>query len=484
MTLNEQALANLKRGLEYNGVSESEALKILGVDSLDDVGSVGDALNTIKEYAEERGSQGGNGRSTQRPSGGQTATTQVTALEPIDESSVERKTLAVWGDKRTLEEMAYRARRFFNWARKLPDGRFGDELAVATIQYARLIGANPASEIHAWWDERNQEFVITPDYTYYVKRAREIEPGLNIIYDRVDPGDHDLVESDDIAVMCSIQTPRQQTLMVKLLDHMPYPEALSKSSTQRIGVVTRKDRKRRLPTGWTWETRAKTRALRNALRAFGATETMEWAEQQLGAAGLPPHVGEVLLDEEMRGQLAAQAYQEEVAGKDVGKSDPDEVLRRGRALLRGEEIEDAEFEEIEKEPAIDDLDQTWEEIVTDIRIASGWRLTDEGWTFPVDQVNAHEDLVKRCGAVVGDAAGGSDMRHNIFDIIFEKTSTKALTGPEAASITNRWQAGIGAFEASDRARLEALSILKANDLFAKAAAEQEEATDDAEAEGE
>lgn len=484
MTLNEQAMQNLKRGLEYNNVSEAEALKILGVDSLDAVSSVGEALNAIKEYAEEQG--GGNGQS--RPSAphrrSQSApATPSTELAPIDEEVLDGEVVAVWGDENALQAMAYRARRFFNWARKLPQGAFGDELVLATIQYARLINANPASEIHAWWDQRNKEFVVTPDYTYYVKRAKEMEPGLNIIFDDIGPDDYLGVEKDDIAVLCSVQTPTQQELMVKLLDHLDYFEALSRSSTQRPGVVKKREMSRPIPTGWTWRTRAETRALRNALRAFGATETIESAAQNLDAAGLPPHVGQVLLDEQATRRLAKQAYEEEIAKQPERPTDPDEVLKRGRELLHGEEPDEVVEEPVEEEtePQVEKEPETdVDAIVTDIRLGAGWALEDEGWHPNYDQTNAHESLVKRCGAILGDAAGSDEMRHNLLDIIFEKSSTKALTGPEAATLTNRWQAGIGAFEASDEGKAEAQAILQANDLFAKAAIEKEEESDDEE----
>ena len=481
----------LLRGVKVNGFTTDQALEIWGVDKIEDVQDIGKALNALVDAKKANDAYGapaqaGNG-------GGKGQDMALSVPEPED---VEDGALQEWGDARTLQMMAARARRYFGWAKNLPPGRAGDEMALATIQYSHLIGANPAAEIHAWWDDFNKEFCITPHYSFYVRVAKERCPDMTMFHEDVDPSSNAEVGSDDIASRCYIQTPAQRNAMLALMDRgVPYEKALEHNSTSAIGVLTysehtytygnKKGKRKNPPKGWTWRQRAETRALRNAIsRAFGSMELTQ-AQRNLESRGLPGAVGEVMLDEPHRAQLAQMAYEEqpevpptlaEMKAVAVAGGAPEPVEAEFRdAFEEVDEADEEQEDEAEDEPAYDYSDKqlalrppdsdelrTPAEVTAMLREFAGWREIDGRW-FKASDEDAkppRKKVVQRAAAILNDATGGDDQRHALLEAVFKQRSLDLCTAQAVTALIVWAEAEPGAWKAHPAAKQEADMLLQ------------------------
>lgn len=258
------------------GHSLDEALEALSVAKLSDLpGSIGNALNRLAQLKK-------NGPNTRQRIIDRGATDQV-ALAPLSGAAA-----ALYGDHRTIQALAHRARRFFSWA--IPKGKdtdLDDVQVVAAVQYSLLIGANPACEIHAWWDPKNQVFVIMPHYSYHVRKAREIDPRFMCWFEQL-PADDPILNKGDVGVVAYGRTGAQQDFMVECLrGGVPYETIAPQTCTQAIGVFRAHEKKnKKLPKGWaSWHTRAKIRAMTSLIRqAIGTTSLTD--RQRFQAMGM------------------------------------------------------------------------------------------------------------------------------------------------------------------------------------------------------
>lgn len=105
-------------------------------------------------------------------------------------------------------------------------------------------------------------------------------------------------------------------------------------------------------------------------------------------------------------------------------------------------------------------------VVNELRVEAGWRDNNGEWSR-AEADKPEEKTMQRAAAIIGNAVGGDDSkRHDLLAVIYGETSTKGLNTLEVAAIASRWEAGPGAWEASDKGKEEAHRILHAHSLFA------------------
>jgi hypothetical protein len=186
--------------------------------------------------------------------------------------------------------------------------------------------------------------------------------------------------------------------------------------------------------------------------------------------------------EEVRAEAAIMhAHARE--GGDNG-TEPEEVLARNRAILRGtgEDILEGEIDEVEileapedawQPPEADRPEPTNPEIIKEsLRKQAGWTRTKTGWRREkADKAEpAPEKAIQRCAAVLGKAMQAlypdkSDaerdlLRHSVLNFLWKKTSTHDMTLREIGATNARFAAG-GQWEPTEQAIADIGAIIKA-----------------------
>ena len=223
----------------------------------------------------------------------------------------------------------------------------------ALAQYAILTDANLwRGEIYGW-DSKGDgtgDLVLCDGYKILVRWAKR-QCNYSVKWE---PMPADLLEDGDIGMRCWILRDDSKDLLSTLIQGgATWREAFEIAATYGDGVVTAKDRTTRygkdkpLPTGWTWQTRAETRALKNALnRSHGMPSPREIAAMswQVGDTQtqpsdwqeVTPAMGQV--ERERLALLSAQ-YREQKAELDsLTTEELQAQLEHGRSVLRGEEV--------------------------------------------------------------------------------------------------------------------------------------------------
>jgi hypothetical protein len=280
-----------KKRAAYLGYDENEACVALDVESLQDLpGSIGDALTRLKQIKETN----------------QQRVTDHDLAPTLSESE-----LAAAYDLEAIQREAHRARRFFAWA--MPKGEptdLSDIQIYAAIRYAELIGANPANEVHCWYDPKNKVFIIMPHYGFLVRKAREMDSRFMYWFEDI-PADDMALGKGDTGVTAYGRTGAQQDLLVALLradkKDLPFERIAHQTQTCAVGIVRKQEKTRQLPKGWTWKQRAETRALTNLIRRLIGTNPLKAQRLDYRPVGLPllPNgSAEVYLDEQAVETLA------------------------------------------------------------------------------------------------------------------------------------------------------------------------------------
>ena len=175
-------------------------------------------------------------------------------------ATVERADLSIteWRERGDIDAFARRLRVM------LPGGnRLSPENAMALAQYSLAMNLNPyRGEVHGF--ESKGRFVIVDGYKALVRWAQWRAPYTES-FTQMQAGDPELPEGA-IGFRCSIlREDRLHVLSALVGAGVPYDQALERIETTAVGVVTLGEMAKDPPTGWTWEQRARIRALKNAL---------------------------------------------------------------------------------------------------------------------------------------------------------------------------------------------------------------------------
>ena len=246
-----------------------------------------------------------------------------------------------YGSRQDVEALARRIQSL------LPSGsKLSLEHAMAAAQYAILTDANIfRGEIYAW-DDKHGNLVLDDGYKILVRWAKD-----KCAYsEKWEPMDATDLPDGAIGMRCWILRDDARPLMAQLIQAgTPWREAFEIAATYGIGVVRREDMFTRdgqpiqPPKTWTWQTRAETRALKNALnRSHGAPSPREIAAMSWDVNGThtiaadwedcPPG-----LPAEAREHLAEQKATARLAPPDLRA--PEQVLAAGNSLLHQSELE-------------------------------------------------------------------------------------------------------------------------------------------------
>jgi len=263
-----------------------------------------------------------------------TATTKQTVIAPA--TPAPDLTLIEYGSRQDVLSLARRIQTM------LPSGaKLSLEHAMAAAQYAILTDANIfRGEIYAWDDVRG-DLVLDDGYKILVRWAKRQCPYSQ----RFDPMGPQELPAGAIGVRCWILRDDARPLLRDLIQGgATWREAFEIAATPAVGIVTTADRltregkEKKLPTGWTWEQRAETRALKNALnRSHGAPSPREIARESWmvdDTQTIPADwEGSELLPIEARERLAEKNARARLAQPDPRT--PQEILADGNALLHG-----------------------------------------------------------------------------------------------------------------------------------------------------
>lgn len=185
--------------------------------------------------------------------------------------------LAQYGTDDEVDSLAERIKKTLPGGEKLTDFQL-----VAFAQYCRVTDVNPwRGEAYPFVDWRGQ-FHVIDGYKAIVRWAKQRAP----YSDKYEPLTGEIGEGDK-GFRCFILRHDAMPLMRELISAgMSSREAFEIAATSAVGVVTKQEMFSRKngkpispPTGWTWEERARTRALKNALnKSHGAPSPKEMAE--------------------------------------------------------------------------------------------------------------------------------------------------------------------------------------------------------------
>lgn len=252
--------------------------------------------------------------------------------------------LQMWGSHDDVRTMAHRLQATHPTCRDLP---FEDCMAVAQRMIA--VGANIYRDELQVWKDAEGKLHIGEGYKLLIRWAKRI---CNYS-ERWEPLPASGLREGDIGLRCCILRHDARPLMQTLLEaEVPYQEVLDLVWTYADGIVRREetvdDQGRPVDpaTGWSWEQTARKRALCNALKlSHGSPSMAEIASEswmvgnmqttaddwEYAWASYPDAHPE---DRELTAQLSARTM--ESLSTDDGLP-PEETLKNGRALLRGDD---------------------------------------------------------------------------------------------------------------------------------------------------
>ena len=163
--------------------------------------------------------------------------------------------------------------------------KIGQNNARALAQYALSIDANPwRGELYGWINQKG-EFIMDEGYKLLVRWANNAG-GYHIRYTKMAPGEEGIQEGD-LGYMAQImRRDKMQEFSDLIRGGMEQELALDFICDRAVGILSKSEmfyqdgNKRQPPTGWTWDERARTRALKNGIKkAFGTPSPREIAKQ-------------------------------------------------------------------------------------------------------------------------------------------------------------------------------------------------------------
>lgn len=249
-------------------------------------------------------------------------------------------------DRDTIEAMARRL------VALLPGGnKMGVANAMVLAQYALAIGANPfRGDVYGYVDpRRGNKFVIVEGYKLLVRWAKFQMPYLEQ-FERMPEEDPELPAAA-IGYRCWILRNDSPYFLPLVHNGVGHLEALRFCATMSVGIVTKDDRRGRQgqdiapPVTWTWDERARTRALKNALRKSHTVPhpqdvwQLSWSVGNTLTSPKDWYTGDPTLSAFERERLAAVTAQSR-DGVPVTRENADEVLANGREILHGVDVEE------------------------------------------------------------------------------------------------------------------------------------------------
>lgn len=222
----------------------------------------------------------------------------------------------------------------------------GDKLtlhqAMAAAQYSILVDANIfRGEIYAFSD-RKGKLVLMDGYKILVRWAKR---GCNYS-EKWEHLTNPELPTDAIGYRCWILREDAQPLLRDMIKAgATWKEAFEIAATCAIGVVKKSERLIAPPKGWTWDQRARIRALKNALNlSHGAPSPREIAAESWMVGDTPtipsdwaectPEMGQ-----EGAARLARLTADERARQAQPDDRTPDEILAANHNLLHGKQEE-------------------------------------------------------------------------------------------------------------------------------------------------
>lgn len=227
----------------------------------------------------------------------------------------------------------------------LPGGdKLTDEQAMAVAQAAILSGANPfRGEIYGFPDKKGK-LVIDEGYKLLVRWAKKEMPYT----EWYEPFDAEPAGS--IGYRCFILRQDNKELLSTLLKTgVPLERAQIMTTTDAVGVVGKGEMTKRPPQGWTWDQRARIRALKNALKlSHGAPSLTDLAHESWNVNGTqtqPEDWRDVTPQMSKTEREAMAAYNADLR-ENAENPQPAETVADAVAELYGKQaVENGHFEE-------------------------------------------------------------------------------------------------------------------------------------------
>jgi hypothetical protein len=263
--------------------------------------------------------------------------------------------LVVWGDREAVIATGIRIKTM------LPGG---DKLtiphALAAGQYAVATGLNPfRGEFYAYTDKKGNLSIV--DGYKALTRWAEDECPFDVQYRPLDPG-----PGEAYRIKCIIMRHDRKKQLDYYLDKgADFQTAFDLVTTSAVGVVTEDETRwadsgkaKDPPTGWTWEQRAETRALKNALnRSHKMPTVAELARKSWEVAGIMTRSEdwegtEELTTGEERERLAemqARDRERQEEWATLSEEEKKEKVQDASVMLYGEDTDDPFGEVIEGE---------------------------------------------------------------------------------------------------------------------------------------
>ena len=280
-------------------------------------------------------SQNGNGNGT-----------NGTTAEVLPAVQEERQDLTrpEWGSREDVSALARRLRQLLPGGEKLKP----DE-ALTLAQYAMATDSNPyRGEVYAYSDSHG--FHLVDGYKLLVRWAKR-EEDYSEIYRQIAADDPELPEGA-IGFRCYVLRASARPFMQDLMrGGMSADDALELAATSAVGVVTKADRTTRQggevppPTGWNWQQKARTRALKAALRlAYGAPSPREIArmarEDGLEASDWHDVTDEMSADEARAlAEMTARERERRANAPQLSREQHQERLAQYREVLHGDDAD-------------------------------------------------------------------------------------------------------------------------------------------------
>jgi len=249
--------------------------------------------------------------------------------------------LDVWQSREQVEAMARRLRYM------LPGGeRMSLRAAMALAQYSMLVGANPfRGDVYAIVDENQPErFELVDGYKLLVRDALNT-CGFTPHYEPIAEGDPEYLEGA-VGFRCYVLRNDNPHFATLVNAGVQYMEALRFCAPSAVGIVrpnemkTHSGREINPPKGWSWQERARTRALKNALRKAYASPSPEARRESAWTVGATETVpsdwydcepGMTTEEKEALAKVNAQSR-----NRQPTQEDPETTLQNGRQVLHGD----------------------------------------------------------------------------------------------------------------------------------------------------